>query len=118
MVILYYLAYYLFISNFPFTDVISCTTFNPVYPVIASCSGQRKFSLPDNSSSEDEDTMDLDDQVIIDNTLKHWRVPGQYEWYPYEYDTSGVVATEAQIIEDATTVTEETIIATNLEEAT
>lgn len=71
-------------------DITSCATFNPVYPVIATCSGQRKFTSPvDDSSSDDEDEREDDkmseikEELIIDNTIKTWRVPGQYEWYAY-----------------------------------
>ncbi|EPB88795.1 hypothetical protein HMPREF1544_04435 [Mucor circinelloides 1006PhL] len=68
-------------------DITSCATFNPVYPVIATCSGQRKFRLPcADSDSEEED-------MIIDNTLKTWRVSGQYEWFSYDNAT---VATQEE----------------------
>jgi hypothetical protein len=62
-------------------DIACCTTFNPVYPVLATCSGQRKFRLPGN---EDDDEEKEEDMEVIDNTVKTWRVPGQYEWYSYE----------------------------------
>ncbi|KAF1801250.1 WD40-repeat-containing domain protein [Mucor lusitanicus] len=62
-------------------DITSCATFNPVYPVMATCSGQRKFRLPcQESDSEEEEEQD----IKIDNTLKTWRVNGQYEWFPYD----------------------------------
>lgn len=62
-----------------------------MYPVIATCSGQRKFRLPcQEDSDEDED----EEETIIDNTLKTWRVNGQYEWFSYE-DTS-IVQEEQQ----------------------
>ncbi|KAI8050045.1 WD40-repeat-containing domain protein [Thamnidium elegans] len=81
-------------------DIVSCATFNPVYPVIATCSGQRKFTLPqDDSSDEDMD----EEKAIIDNTLKTWRVPGQYQWYAYE---SAPVVVDYQMIEN----TEETVV--------
>ncbi|KAI9260309.1 WD40-repeat-containing domain protein [Helicostylum pulchrum] len=85
-------------------DIVSCATFNPVYPVIATCSGQRKFTLPQDSSDEDED-MD-EEKVIIDNTLKTWRVPGEYQWYMYE--SAPVV--DDQTIENTTITTEETVV--------
>lgn len=49
--------------------------------MIATCSGQRKFVLPNDDSSSDEE-----DEVEIDNTLKTWRVPGQYQWFSYQAD--------------------------------
>ncbi|KAI8889136.1 WD40 repeat-like protein [Backusella circina FSU 941] len=72
-------------------DLSSCVAFNPIYPVIASCSGQRKFELPrmdddsDNESDDDESDDEDDDEIIIDNTLKAWRVPGQYQWFGYDH---------------------------------
>ncbi|KAI8371379.1 WD40-repeat-containing domain protein [Radiomyces spectabilis] len=73
-------------------DITSCVTFNPVYPYIASTSGQRKFTVPEESSSDDSDDedgqmSDMQQDVVIDNTLKIWQVQGQYAWYPYETDT-------------------------------
>lgn len=64
--------------------------FNPVYPVIATCSGQRKFRLPCQDSEEDDEEEDDDEEeeIIVDNTLKTWRVNGQYEWYSYESTTT------------------------------
>jgi hypothetical protein len=54
-----------------------------VYPVVATCSGQRKFNLPVDSDT-DSDVEGMQEDIIIDNTLKTWRVPGQYEWFTYE----------------------------------
>lgn len=53
--------------------------------MIATCSGQRKFRLPcADSDSEEEEEEDM----IIDNTLKAWRVSGQYEWFSYDNTTA------------------------------
>jgi hypothetical protein len=46
--------------------------------LIATCSGQRKFSIPNDSEDEDEE-----EEEVIDNTLKVWRMTGQYEWFSY-----------------------------------
>ncbi|KAG0170408.1 Telomerase Cajal body protein 1 [Apophysomyces sp. BC1034] len=61
-------------------DIATCATFNPTVPLIATTSGQRKYSNADSSGSED-DTMESD---IVDNSLKIWRIHGQYSWYSYE----------------------------------
>lgn len=88
-------------------DVTSCTTFNPVYPVIASCSGQRKFVLPqDESDSDDEE-----EEQVIDNTLKVWRIPGQYQWYTYDVDTT----METETIETVSETTDIVMESTNME---
>lgn len=81
-------------------DITSCATFNPVYPVIATCSGQRKFALPKDSSDEEdeEDEEDMDKDVIIDNTIKTWRVPGQYEWYAYPLQAEEMVADDVYAV--------------------
>ena len=91
-------------------DIISCATFNPVYPVIATCSGQRKFVIP--SDSEDEE--DMEEDVIIDNTLKAWRVPGDYEWFYYEYPP----AQEETITETVDVSMDDTVEVANLTTAT
>ncbi|CAO3678076.1 unnamed protein product [Rhizopus stolonifer] len=70
-------------------DIISCAAFNPIYPMIATCSGQRKFVLPQDSDDEEEE----EEEKMIDNTLKTWRVPGEYEWFAY-------TTTEAAINQD------------------
>lgn len=36
---------------------------------MATCSGQRKFNF--------------EDEEVIDNSLRTWRVPGEYEWFNY-----------------------------------
>ncbi|KAI9260132.1 WD40-repeat-containing domain protein [Sporodiniella umbellata] len=48
-------------------DLISCAAFNPVYPILATCSGQRKF--------------ENDEERVVDNSIQAWRVPGHYEWF-------------------------------------
>ncbi|CEP10569.1 hypothetical protein [Parasitella parasitica] len=67
-------------------DITSCATFNSVYPVIATCSGQRKFRLPCMDSDDEQE--EGDDELIVDNTLKIWRMGGHHEWYPYETATT------------------------------
>ncbi|KAI8378254.1 WD40-repeat-containing domain protein [Choanephora cucurbitarum] len=87
-------------------DIISSVSFNPVYPVMSTCSGQRKFSLPSVDSDESEE----EEEIIIDNTLKTWRVPGQYEWYTYEQplETADTTDQTAMITDQAVTMTTET----------
>ncbi|KAL0085949.1 WD40-repeat-containing domain protein [Phycomyces blakesleeanus] len=53
-------------------DITTSASFNPVYPVIATTSGQRKFTV---GSDEDQD-------LTIDNSIKIWKTHGQYEWHP------------------------------------
>ncbi|CAO3670891.1 unnamed protein product [Umbelopsis ramanniana] len=65
-------------------DLVSSVSFNQVYPLLASCSGQRKFSIG-NDESDDDDEVDGDDdqdQLQIDNSLKLWHLPGS--WITYE----------------------------------
>ena len=56
-----------------------------MYPwLIASASGQRKYTVSDDSSDEEEDEdEDEDEALTIDNSLKVWRAPGRSEWYSY-----------------------------------
>lgn len=61
--------------------------------MIATCSGQRKFRLPCQESDSEEEEKEEEEDMIIDNTLKTWRVNGQYEWF--SYDTT-MVAEEPQ----------------------
>ncbi|SAL95021.1 hypothetical protein [Absidia glauca] len=69
-------------------DIVSGATFNPLYPsVMASCSGQRKFTA---DLSSDDDTSHSTD--IIDNSLKVWQLPGQYEWYSMESQAMDITA--------------------------
>jgi hypothetical protein len=66
------------------SDLVSSVSFNQVYPLLASCSGQRKFSIR-NDESDDDDEVDGDDdqdQLQIDNSLKLWHLPGS--WITYE----------------------------------
>jgi hypothetical protein len=82
---------------------------------MASCSGQRKFQLPgksrqndesgdtdesdesgDTDESDESDNDENDDEITIDNTLKAWRVPGQYQWVGLDYQ-SGTVNNEETI---------------------
>lgn len=57
-----------------FVIVLYCThhhitpSFHPWYPMIASGSGQRHFTIPD---SEDEDEDEIE---IIDNSIKLWLI--------------------------------------------
>ncbi|KAI9275935.1 WD40-repeat-containing domain protein [Phascolomyces articulosus] len=74
-------------------DLSVCATINPMYPwLIASASGQRKYTIDDEESSSDEEEEENDkerDSVenTIDNSLKIWRVPGHTEWYTYPTTT-------------------------------
>lgn len=70
------------------SDIVSGATFNPLYPsVMASCSGQRKFLSDLSSDNETSHSTD-----IIDNTLKVWQLPGQYEWYSMESQAMDITA--------------------------
>ncbi|RUS26713.1 WD40-repeat-containing domain protein, partial [Jimgerdemannia flammicorona] len=86
-------------------DTTATTTFHPSYPLLASCSGQRKYTLPDESDSDTEtDSDDSDDSrmreddrgavsplpaMSTDNSLKIWRLPGGYAWYVDGYRWDG-----------------------------
>ncbi|KAI8977912.1 WD40-repeat-containing domain protein [Pilobolus umbonatus] len=58
-------------------DLISSASFNPVYPIISTCSGQRIFEIEDDT----DDEMSVD--RVIDCSLKGWKMNGQYEWFSY-----------------------------------
>ncbi|KAI8364078.1 WD40-repeat-containing domain protein [Blakeslea trispora] len=77
-------------------DIIAGVSFNPVYPVIATCSGQRKFDV----SFDDSDESEQEEETVIDNTLKNWRVSGQYEWYTYEQTLDTVTDTTDMILDN------------------
>ncbi|CAG8512173.1 15438_t:CDS:10 [Dentiscutata erythropus] len=73
------------------------TTFHPYSPLIASCSGQRKFDLlvnenikidfTDNNSKLDSlEIKSKCNNIVQDNSLKIWKVEGNYEWHLYEQD--------------------------------
>ncbi|KAI8078292.1 WD40-repeat-containing domain protein [Gilbertella persicaria] len=84
-------------------DIISGVSFNPIYPVLATCSGQRKFRLP----ILDSDESDNEEEIIVDNTLKTWRIPGQYKWYSYENSTVTEITAMEETTATGTTVMEE-----------
>ena len=56
-----------------------------MYPwLIASASGQRKYTIDEDDSSDDDEEEDNDkDSLPIDNSLKIWRVPGHTELFSY-----------------------------------
>ncbi|GES93892.1 telomerase Cajal body protein 1-like [Rhizophagus clarus] len=58
-------------------DAISAISFHPTFPLIASCSGQRKFKLIDG------DKLENDQSITSDNSLKFWRAEGNYAWCYY-----------------------------------
>ncbi|CAG8810636.1 31722_t:CDS:10 [Gigaspora margarita] len=75
-------------------DAVSSTMFHPYSPLIASCSGQRRFDYLINGNIKidftDNNNSNLDSLEIksicndIDNSLKIWKVEGNYEWHLYE----------------------------------
>ncbi|CAJ0651657.1 14200_t:CDS:10 [Entrophospora sp. SA101] len=70
-------------------DLISTTTFHPYFPLLASCSGQRRFEFFDdtfycNKSTNQKDILiDKDQEKFLDNSLKIWKIEGNYECYLY-----------------------------------
>lgn len=74
--------------------------------MIATCSGQRKFILPTHESDEESDD-ESDEEQVIDNTLKAWRVPGQYQWYTYDADPSADIVMETAAVIDTVVVPED-----------
>ncbi|KAI7856565.1 WD40-repeat-containing domain protein [Circinella umbellata] len=65
-------------------DLSVCATINPMYPwLIASASGQRKYTIDEDNSSDDDDEDNDKDSLPIDNSLKVWRIPGHTEWFSY-----------------------------------
>ncbi|KAI7889516.1 WD40-repeat-containing domain protein [Mucor mucedo] len=96
-------------------DVTSCATFNPVYPVIASCSGQRKFVLPQDESDESDDD---EDEQVIDNTLKVWRVSGQYQWYTYDVESTDMTTGTTDMVTETTDMVTETTEITTVDMVT
>ena len=81
--------------------------------MIATCSGQRKFPNYDDSANEDDTTI----LHTIDNTVKFWKVTGQYQWFKYEETIAE--ATEGMEIEErqeVSTVMKEEIVIEEIEE--
>ncbi|KAF9165574.1 Telomerase Cajal body protein 1 [Actinomortierella ambigua] len=83
-------------------DIVSAAAFNPVYPILATSSGQRKYRLQNTSLSDTDSDSDYEsesensarggkrDQAAdgvakgeeqIDNSLRMWSLPGQQVWY-------------------------------------
>ncbi|KAM3587175.1 hypothetical protein VKS41_002212 [Umbelopsis sp. WA50703] len=61
-------------------DLVSSVSFNPLYPLMATCSGQRKFNIDEESDNDS-------DELPIDNSVQLWHLPGSwtaYESYPTE----------------------------------
>lgn len=71
--------------NFVFVDAISATSFHPTFPLIASCSGQRKFKLIGG------DKLENDQNITSDNSLKIWRAEGNYAWCYYSSEGEIVI---------------------------
>ncbi|KAI9472107.1 MAG: WD40-repeat-containing domain protein [Benjaminiella poitrasii] len=65
-------------------DLVSSVALNPVYPVVATCSGQRKFQLETDDDDSDDDSVLEDELVMVDNSIKIWRMKGEYEWHSYD----------------------------------
>ncbi|CAI2175811.1 1769_t:CDS:10 [Funneliformis geosporum] len=59
-------------------DAISAISIHPSFPLIASCSGQRKFKSIDAFISKDQNR-----NTTSDNSLKVWRAKGDYAWRYY-----------------------------------
>ncbi|CAG8795918.1 6433_t:CDS:2, partial [Racocetra persica] len=80
--------------QFMIVDAVSAATFHPYSPLIASCSGQRKFDFLMNGNTkinfpENNDKLDsLETGIVEDNSLKIWKVEGNFEWHLYEQDLS------------------------------
>jgi hypothetical protein len=64
------------------SDLISSVSFNQVYPLLATCSGQRKFSLANDGSDDEDINVDDEELLRIDNSLKLWYMHGS--WVTYE----------------------------------
>lgn len=58
-----------------YIDLVSSASFNPLYPVMATCSGQRKFSMDDDSDDEDSN------ELPVDNSVQLWSLPGSWTTY-------------------------------------
>ncbi|KAF9354696.1 Telomerase Cajal body protein 1 [Mortierella sp. NVP85] len=85
-------------------DVVSAAAFHPSGSILASCSGQRKFDLALNSSTDSSSDSDSDSDTnlrdtgpkaqktkasdgmdstlsTIDNSIRLWALPGESVWY-------------------------------------
>ncbi|KAI7863821.1 WD40-repeat-containing domain protein [Spinellus fusiger] len=64
-------------------DSVSSASLNPVYPVMATTSGQRKYTMDSESEEDSVDlhTTDVHTMEKIDNSVHIWRMHGHYEWY-------------------------------------
>lgn len=60
---------------------------HPTLPLIASCSGQRKFKLINGDISEN----DQNQNITSDNSLKIWRAKGDYAWCYYSAEGEIVI---------------------------
>ncbi|CAG8718876.1 23691_t:CDS:10, partial [Cetraspora pellucida] len=75
--------------QFIIVDTVSAATFHPYSPLIASCSGQRKFDFLVNENIkinfiENNDQLgSLEADIVEDNSLKIWKVEGNFEWHLY-----------------------------------
>ena len=81
--------------------------------MIATCSGQRKFPNYDDSADEDETKI----LQAIDNSVKFWKVSGQYQWFKYEETvTEATEKMEIEEQEEVSTVVKEEIVIEEIEE--
>ncbi|CAG8638688.1 10597_t:CDS:10, partial [Cetraspora pellucida] len=70
-------------------DTVSAATFHPYSPLIASCSGQRKFDFLVNENikinfiENNDQLCSLEADIVEDNSLKIWKVEGNFEWHLY-----------------------------------
>ncbi|KAG0227350.1 Telomerase Cajal body protein 1 [Actinomortierella wolfii] len=77
-------------------DIVCSATFNPVYPILATCSGQRKYQLQHSSFSATES----DSQQV-------WYVDGQ-RWEPSSEERGATVS--AAVAEETVSVISETSV--------
>lgn len=113
-------------------DATASASFHPSYPLVASCSGQRKFLLSEDdgnpgSDVESDEESDEDQMRVggergaaplslftpkIDNSLKVWRLPGNYVWYVdgYRWEGEAIEGEVAVRKEGETVVVEERTI--------
>ncbi|CAB4431407.1 unnamed protein product [Rhizophagus irregularis] len=68
-------------------DAVSAMSIHPTLPLIASCSGQRKFKLINGDISEN----DQNQNITSDNSLKIWRAKGDYAWCYYSAEGEIVI---------------------------
>ncbi|KAG9289033.1 hypothetical protein G9A89_015582 [Geosiphon pyriformis] len=68
-------------------DSISAVEFHRALPLLVSCSGQRKYHTVDENDLKMMENSWSRQKSKSDNSLKIWKIYGNYEWYPYkDYD--------------------------------